>query len=101
VIEKSKRMTVNVKFIGSLHSLSGKNSVELRLTRLCRIRDLIQMIAEELPRLGSALIDPKSESPKTNLLIIVNGQEMSVLDGFETSIKDGDEVVLVPVVHGG
>jgi molybdopterin converting factor small subunit len=26
---------------------------------------------------------------------------MSALDRFETMIKDGDEVVFVPIVHGG
>jgi MoaD family protein len=101
VIEKGQRMTVRVKFIGSFHSLSGKDTLELRLERPCRIRDVIKMITEELPKLELALIDPGSENPKTNLLIIVNGQEMSVLDHFETAIKDGDEMVLVPIVHGG
>ena len=94
-------MAVSVKFIGSFRSLSGKDTLELRLERPCQIRDIIKMITEELPELEPALIDPKSESSKTNLLIIVNGQEISVLDGFETSIKDGDEVILVPIVHGG
>ena len=59
------------------------------------------MIAEELPKLEPALIDTESESPKTNVLVLVNGKEVSVLDRFETMIKDGDEVVFVPIVHGG
>ena len=94
-------MTVNVKFIGSFRSLSGKNMLVLRLEGSSPIRDVVKMIAEELPKLEPALIDPESESPKTNLLVLVNGKEMSVLDGFETMIKDGDEVVFVPIVHGG
>jgi molybdopterin converting factor small subunit len=31
----------------------------------------------------------------------VNGREISVLNGLDTILKDGDEVVFVPVVHGG
>jgi molybdopterin converting factor small subunit len=31
----------------------------------------------------------------------VNGKEISVLNGLDTVLKDGDEVVFVPVVHGG
>ena len=38
---------------------------------------------------------------KTNALILVNDREISVLDGLETKLSDGDEVVFVPVVHGG
>lgn len=93
-------MTVNVKFIGSFRSLSGKNELELRLQK-SPIREVVKMIVEELPNLGQALIDPEFEGPKTNMLVLVNGKELSVLDHFETMIIDGDEVVFVPVVHGG
>lgn len=94
-------MAVSVKFIGSFRSLSGKDTLELRLERPCRMRNVIKMITEELPKLQLVLIDPESGNPKTNLLILVNGREMSVLDHFETAIKDGDEMVFVPIVHGG
>lgn len=94
-------MAVSVKFMGSFRSLSGKKMLELRLEGYSPIRDVVKMIAEELPKLKPALIDPESESPKTNVLVIVNGKEMSVLDRFETIIKDGDELVFVPIVHGG
>jgi MoaD family protein len=94
-------MAVSVKFIGSFRSLSGKSMLELRFGGSSPIRDVVKMIVEELPKLEPALIDPESENPKTNLLVIVNGREISVLDRFETMIKDGDEVVFVPIVHGG
>jgi molybdopterin converting factor small subunit len=35
------------------------------------------------------------------MLVLVNGREISVLDGFETTLNDNDEVVFVPVMHGG
>jgi molybdopterin converting factor small subunit len=47
------------------------------------------------------LIDPELDDPRTNALILVNGKEVSVLQGLNTKIKDGDELVLIPVVHGG
>ncbi|MEM3789347.1 MAG: MoaD/ThiS family protein [Candidatus Bathyarchaeia archaeon] len=39
--------------------------------------------------------------PRPNTLIIVNDREISVLRGLETVLKDGDEVVFIPVSHGG
>jgi molybdopterin converting factor small subunit len=47
------------------------------------------------------LIDPELENPRPNTLILVNGKEISVLNGLDTMLEDGDEVVFVPVVHGG
>jgi len=94
-------MTVTVKFIGSFRSLSGKSKLELRLEESSPIREVVNMIVEELPKLELALIDSECEGPKTNMLVLVNGKEISVLASLETMIKDGDEVVFVPVVHGG
>jgi len=94
-------MVLTIKFIGSFRSLSGKNTLELKLEESSPIKDVFKMIAEKLPKLEPALIDLGSESPKTNMLVLVNGKEISVLNRFETLVKDGDEVIFVPIVHGG
>ncbi|MEM1565933.1 MAG: MoaD/ThiS family protein [Candidatus Bathyarchaeia archaeon] len=65
------------------------------------IRDLIGVIVEGFPQARRVLIDPELEDPRPNALIIVNGKEISVLNGLETILKDEDEVVFVPVSHGG
>ena len=94
-------MSVTVKFIGSLRGLSGNSGLKLKLEESSPIREVIKIIIERAPRLERALFDSERENPKTNVLILVNGKEISVLDRFETMIKDGDEVVFIPVVHGG
>lgn len=58
-------------------------------------------ITKELPVLTQSLIDQQLKDPRPNVLIIVNGKEIGVLNGLETNLQDDDEVVLVPVVHGG
>lgn len=94
-------MTVCAKFIGSFRSLSGKDILDVKLEEPSPIREIIKTIVEKIPRLAQALIGADCESPKTNMLVLVNGKEISVLDRFETMIKDGDEIIFVPVVHGG
>jgi molybdopterin converting factor small subunit len=58
-------------------------------------------IVRELPRLNRVLIDLELEDSRPNTLVLVNGKEVSVLHGLDTVVKNGDEVVFVPVVHGG
>ena len=94
-------MVLTIKFIGSFRSLSRKNTLKLKLEESSPIKDVVKMIVEKLPKLEQALIDPESDSPKTNMLVLVNGKEISVLNRFETLVKDGDEVIFVPIVHGG
>jgi molybdopterin converting factor small subunit len=38
---------------------------------------------------------------RENTLILVNGIEANVLDDLDTLIRAGDEVSLVPMIHGG
>jgi molybdopterin converting factor small subunit len=54
-----------------------------------------------MPKAKRILIDPELEDPRPNTLILINGREISVLNGLETMLKDGDEIVFIPVLHAG
>ena len=38
---------------------------------------------------------------RDNFLVVVNGIDSSVLNADELLIQDGDEVTVLPLVHGG
>jgi molybdopterin converting factor small subunit len=66
------------------------------------VGDVIQALADLLPvDARRLLIDKELNDPRPNALILLNGKEISVLDGLKTRIDDGDEVTLIPVSHGG
>jgi len=94
-------MTVTVKFIGPLRHVSGTSELALNCKGTVSVRAVISEITREVPALTQSLIDPQLEDPRPNVLILVNGKEISVLNGLETNLQSGDEMVLVPVVHGG
>ena len=94
-------MVVSVKFIGSFRGISGKDGLKLKFGRPVSLKTLVKKTVEKLPKLKSSLIDPESGEPRRTMLVLVNGKEISVLNGLETRVKDEDEVVFVPVVHGG
>jgi molybdopterin synthase sulfur carrier subunit len=94
-------MKVTIRFVGSLRSFSGKSKAVLNFEGETSLREAINKIAEMFPEIKRALIDPELGDARPNTLIIVNGREISVLNGLETVLKDGDEIVLIPVSHGG
>jgi MoaD family protein len=94
-------MAVTVKFIGALRGISGKGKLTIELEKEMSLSELVKKIVEKEPKLKRALIDPELEDPRPNALILVNGREISVLKGLETVVRDKDEVVFVPVIHGG
>lgn len=92
---------VNVRLLGVFRGFSEKNRVTLKLeqpTVKKVIKKLSKSLSVEAKRL---LVDPELNDPRPNALILVNGKEISVLNGLETEIKEGDEVTLIPVSHGG
>jgi molybdopterin synthase sulfur carrier subunit len=94
-------MVVSVKFVGSFRGISGKDKLTLKFGQPVSLTALVEKTVERLPKLRSSLIDPESGEPKRSMLVLINGREISVLNGLETRVKDEDEVVFVPVVHGG
>ena len=94
-------MAVTFKFIGSLRSMTGKSKFTLNLKDNVPLGEVIKKVSDELPKLGRVLMDSDREIASSNALILVNGKDISVLNGLKTLLKDGDEVTLVPVLHGG
>jgi molybdopterin synthase sulfur carrier subunit len=94
-------MTVIVKFLGALRHVSGAGELALDIKGDISIKELMNEIVREISALKRNLIDQQREDLRSNALILVNGREISVLNGLETNLKDGDEIVFVPVVHGG
>jgi molybdopterin synthase sulfur carrier subunit len=93
-------MAITIKLVGALRHASGINARALECDG-CSVMDLVQRITLKSPALRRNLIAGEPAEPRPNALILVNGREISVLNGLETALRDGDEVVFVPVVHGG
>lgn len=94
-------MPLTIKFIGALRHLSGKTHFVITFQEGISIKELVGKICHELIELKSTFRDQELNDSRSNSLILVNGREISVLNGYETKLSDGDEIVFVPVVHGG
>ncbi len=94
-------MTIILKFLGALRHDSGKDVLTLGIEKGTSVLNLVRTVTQHAPTLRHNLLDEMLEPPKPNAIILLNGREISVLKGLETRVKDGDEVVFVPVVHGG
>lgn len=94
-------MTVTIRFVGAFRSVSGRSRFTITFEGAISLREAIKEIVEKLPKLKRVLIDPELEDPRPNALILVNGKEISVLKDLDTVLENEDEIVFVPVVHGG
>jgi molybdopterin synthase sulfur carrier subunit len=75
-------------------------SIELKDEAL--VRDLLFLLAEKHGEpFQKAVYEPKGVDLKPHYIVSVNGLLLNQLNGLETKLKDGDHVVLMPVVTGG
>jgi len=91
-----------------LHTILGiKDAIGQRLTEVdlpygSKVADLIIYMRERWgSRLSSRLLSPTSGNVLPHVRIMVNGQAISFLEGMETPLKEGDEVLVLPPVSGG
>lgn len=94
-------MAITVKFVGAFRHFSGAGGLKVNCKGLTSVGELVNELVKKVPEIEGTPVDQQLANPGPNALILVNGREIGVLDGLETTLKDGDEVVLVPVVHGG
>ncbi len=93
---------VEVRFLGIFQRLSGKKRFKVKLEEPATVKNLVMTLTETFSsEFKRVLVDPQLDDPRPNALILVGGKEISALQGLETEVRDAEEIVLLPVVHGG
>ncbi|MFP3985684.1 MAG: MoaD/ThiS family protein [Candidatus Bathyarchaeia archaeon] len=93
---------IEVEFVGTLQRIVGKKNISLRVDSSVTVKDVISELTNRFtPKFEQVLVDPELKDPRPNVLILLNGKEIGVLDGLRTSVESGDKLVLIPVSHGG
>lgn len=93
-------MKVYVRFLGFLTQTLGSSEITLELRDGASLEDLLNVITERGKEVKRALLDEEGGLP-WNILVLINQREAGVLGGLKARLKDGDEVTVVPVSHGG
>lgn len=96
-------MRVQVRFYGVLKTAAKTEGLELDFDSTVSIRQLVNRLVNVIarPEFEAHLIDADLKDPRPNALILVSGTEIGALNGVDTALRDGDEVVFLPVAHGG
>ena len=96
-------MRVHVKLYGVLKTAAKTERLDLDFESPISIRQLVNKLVSVIarPEFETYLIDADTKDPRPNALILVSGTEIGALNGIDSTLRDGDEVVFLPVAHGG
>lgn len=98
-----KVVNVRVKLVGVLRNLAGRDSLEIGIQGGQTVTQAIEKLVGLVGRneFTAAIMDRDLNDPTPNTLIMVNSKDISALGGVKTQLKDSDEMVLIPISHGG
>ena len=93
-------MSLKVRMLGVLRE-AGPKEQTINIREGATVDSVIRGMMVEDGRLEAALWDKEVDSPFPNALIMLDGVEVNNLEGLETRVNRGQELVLLSVVHGG
>lgn len=83
---------ITVRLLGGVKKIIGEDSICISepLVTMSYVMDFLSKNADEPAKLNF-----------DNIIIAVNGVDCSILGGKDASAKEGDEITVVSIVHGG
>lgn len=94
-----RTIKVKVKLLGHLATEYGSSELVLEIPEnstlrqlLIRLRSLSHVFRDVVTEEGEATV---------SYLVFINGVDAELLKGYDTTLEDGSEVLLLPVAHGG
>jgi molybdopterin synthase sulfur carrier subunit len=94
-------MKVEVKFFTSLREITGKKTEEIMLQDTTTVQGLLTMLAEKYGKNFHEYVYTKNGKVQGFLSFLVNGKNINAMEGFETKLKQGDTIAILPPVGGG
>lgn len=96
-------MKVKVEYLGHIRNIirSAKEE-EVEISDCSSVADLLMTLSEKYGEpFKKAVYEAKGTDVKSNFIVTVNGYLLNQLKGVETRLRQGDHVVLLPIVSGG
>ena len=95
-------IVVKVRTILTLKTIMGSGETELSFPEGSTLAQLITTLVNRWgAELASHLYEPNTKSLRSHIRLMVNGRDIAFLEGMETVLRNGDEVLILPPVSGG
>ncbi len=94
-------MKLNLVFLGSLQYDFGQMNLTDSFDEGSTLKSIVKELIEKPEFKGLKNLFTPSLDTTRALIIFINDQDISVLQGMSSPLKQDDKVTFVPVIHGG
>ena len=91
---------VKVRAVASLSDIFGNEVFELVISKESNLKDVFKAISSDNSRFSKVVFSEKGRV-KPTIMVLLNGKEVSSFDPQKIKIKEGGEIVFIPLIHGG
>jgi molybdopterin converting factor small subunit len=95
-------MKVKIQYLGLVKIYTHKTEDHMDLEEDSPVSSLLDKIASEYGRqFTQDIYEPGTKDVKPMFTLMINGIVIGQLDGMKTKLKEGDNIVLMPLMTGG
>jgi molybdopterin converting factor small subunit len=96
------KLKVKVQYLGLVKTYTNKGTDEFELQEGAPLSALLTKIAANSGKqFDQDIYEPGQKDVKAMFTVMVNGIVSGQLKGLETPLKNGDNVILMPLMTGG
>ena len=92
-------MKVRIRFRGPLAAQLPTERVDLEISEGSTLQQVLELALSEFPMVKELWATP--EQIDREALLLKNEVDVGLLDGLSTIIEPDNEIVVLPLVHGG
>ncbi len=95
-------MRVKVHNLGLVKTYTHRSQDDLQLEENAPLSQLLDKLAATFGKpFNPEVYEPAKKEVKPTFVVMVNGVLIAQLNGVETKLKNGDEIILMPLMTGG
>jgi molybdopterin converting factor small subunit len=86
-------MRVHMKFVGRFHEEFRREDLWIYLQNGATMKEMLERLEREK--------SIKVNLQDSGMVVLVNGRRVELVGGLNASLKDNDEIVIMPIIGGG
>ena len=95
-------MRVKVRYLGLMRIFTNQSEEEFDFKEGSLLVELLNKLAAKYgDKFKTEVYEQTAKDLKTGFVALINGVLMGQLHGTETRLKNGDQVILMPLMTGG
>ena len=95
-------MKIKISYLGLVKTYTNKSQDEIELKEGAPLSELLDKLATDFGKQFMAdIYELGTKDVKPMFTVMVNGIVMGQLSGVDTTLNDGDNVILMPLMTGG